>query len=125
ERDAPSGPVPPGSRTAAALDTYSAQPAVSVSTNSLTLDAGAKAILTVGMTGFELPPGAYEGFIHVLGTNSGVDERVPYWYGVGSATPARITILSTASNPSAGSTSQDAVLFRVTDASGITVPNVQ
>jgi subtilisin family serine protease len=125
ERDAPSGPVPPGSRTAAALDTYSAQPTVSVSTNSLTLDAGAKAILTVGMTGFELPPGAYEGFIHVLGTNSGVDERVPYWYGVGSTTPARITVLSTASNPSAGSTSQDAVLFRVTDASGITVPNVQ
>jgi minor extracellular serine protease Vpr len=120
-RDAPTGPVPPGSRTAEALATSGKEPVVTVSTHSLTLGAGASADITVGMTAFGLPAGAYEGFIHVLGTNSGVDERVPYWYGVGSPVPAHITVLQTVDSPKAGTFNQDAVLFRVTDANGITV----
>jgi len=124
ERDAPAGPIPPGSRTAAALDTYDAQPAVTVTPNVLTLAPGTRALLNVSITGFELPPGAYEGFLHVLGTSSGVDERVPYWYGVGSTLPVHITVLNTATTPTAGSMVPDAALFRVTDASGITVPGV-
>jgi minor extracellular serine protease Vpr len=122
-RDEPTVPVPPGSRTAAALET--SEPIVTISTHSLTLDAGSAAAVTVAMTGFGLPTGAYEGFIHVLGTTSGVDERVPYWYGVGSTVPAHITVLSTVNNPKAGTVNQDAVLFRVTDVSGITVPGVK
>ena len=120
-RDAPTGPVPPGSRTAEVLATSGKEPAVTLSTHSLTLDAGASADVTVGMTAFGLPAGAFEGFIHVLGTNSGVDERVPYWYGVASPIPAHITVLQTVNNPKAGSFNQDAVLFRVTDANGMTV----
>ncbi len=123
-RDAPTGPVPPGSRTAEVLATTGKEPIVTVSTHSLTLAAGASAEITVGMTGFGLPAGAYEGFIHVLGTISGVDERVPYWYGVGSTVAAHITALDTVSNPTAGTFQQDAVLFRVTDANGITVTGV-
>jgi minor extracellular serine protease Vpr len=120
-RDAPTGPVPPGSRTAEVLDTSGKEPVITVSTHSLTLGAGASADITVGMTAFGLPAGAYEGFIHVMGTNSGVDERVPYWYGVASTIPAHITVLQTVTNPKAGSFNQDAVLFRVTDANGMTV----
>ncbi len=120
-RDAPTGPVPPGSRTAEALDTSGKEPVVTVSTHSLTLGAGATANVTVGMTAFGLPAGAYEGFVHVMGTNSGVDERVPYWYGVASTIPAHITVLQTVNNPKAGSFNQDAALFRVTDANGMTV----
>src|SRR5438094_17844 len=120
-RDAPTGPVPPGSRTAEVLATSGKEPVVTLSTHSLTLDAGASADVTVGMTAFGLPAGAFEGFIHVLGTNSGVDERVPYWYGVASPIPAHITVLQTVNNPKAGSFNQDAVLFRVTDANGMTV----
>jgi len=120
-RDAPTGPVPPGSRTAEVLATSGKEPVITVSTHSLTLNAGASADITVGMTAFGLPAGAFEGFIHVMGTNSGVDERVPYWYGVASPIPAHITVLQTVNNPTAGTFSQDAVLFRVTDANGMTV----
>jgi subtilisin family serine protease len=120
-RDAPTGPVPPGSRTAEVLATSGKEPVVTVSTHSLTLNAGTSADITVGMTAFGLPAGAYEGFIHVMGANSGVDERVPYWYGVASPIPAHITVLQTVNNPKAGTFNQDAVLFRVTDANGMTV----
>jgi len=122
ERDAPLGPIPPGSRTATALQTYDGLPSVTVTPGTLTLAPGKSGLLTVSITGTNLPPGAYEGFVHVVGTNSRVDERVPYWYGVGSSEPARITLLNTATSPLAGSTVPDAALFRVTDANGITVP---
>jgi hypothetical protein len=56
-----------------------------------------------------------------MGTNSGVDERVPYWYGVASPIPLHITVLQTVDSPKAGSFNRDAVLFRVTDANGMTV----
>jgi hypothetical protein len=120
-RDAPTGPVPPGSRTAEVLATSGKEPVVTVSTHGLTLNAGTSADITVGMTAFGLPAGAYEGFIHVMGANSGVDERVPYWYGVASPIPAHITVLQTVNSPKAGTFNQDAVLFRVTDANGMTV----
>ena len=42
-RDAPTGPVPPGSRTAEVLATSGKEPVVTVSTHSLTLDAGTSA----------------------------------------------------------------------------------
>ena len=124
-RDAPSGPVPPGSRTAAALEALGKRPTITVSTNSLTLQPGASANVTVTITGFGLMPGAYEGFVHVVGATSGIDERIPYWYGVPSGIPVNLTILNTVTDAKAGALSQNAVYFRVTDASGITVPGVK
>ncbi|HUJ20805.1 MAG TPA: S8 family serine peptidase [Bryobacteraceae bacterium] len=122
ERDAPSGPVPPGSRTAELLATSGKQPSVNVATTSLTLNPGASADVIVNLTGSGIGPGAYEGYVHVVGGSSGVEERVPYWYAVGSGVPGHITILDTATDATAGSLTQDAALFRVTDANGITVP---
>jgi hypothetical protein len=124
-RDAPTGLVPPGSRTADALDTFSKQPIMSVSESSLTLAAGVSGAVTITMTGSGLPAGAYEGFIHVVGTHSGVDERVPYWYGVGSTAAAHLTVLDTATTPKAGALTPEAIEFRVTDATGLNVPGVQ
>src|SRR5205085_8822695 len=112
-------------RTDTILQTTGKQPSVTVSTHSLTLNAGGSAQVVVSMTGFGLSAGAYEGFIHVMGTNSGVDQRVPYWFGVASTTPARITILNSATNPAPGSFANDAAFFRVTDINGITVPGVK
>jgi len=108
-----------------ALDGLGKQPTVTVSAHSLTLQPRTSATVTVTMTGFGLSGGAYEGFIHVTGTNSGVDERVPYWYGVPSGVAVNLTILNTVMNAKAGTFNSDAVYFRVTDVSGITVPGVQ
>ncbi len=119
------GPAPSGSQTAGAPDTSSTQPLVSVSESSMTLNAGASGTLTVTMTGSGLPAGAYEGFIHLVGAKSGIDEHVPYWYGVGPGLPAHLTVLDMAPNPKAGALTQDAIEFRVTDASGINVSGVQ
>jgi hypothetical protein len=91
----------------------------------LTLNPRGKGAVTVTMNGNGLSPGAYEGFVHVLGTNSGVEERVPYWYGVGSTVPARITILDSTASGSPNAFVPDAVLFRVTDAAGINVPGLK
>lgn len=102
----------------------SAQPEVTVSTNSLTLNPRAKGLVTVTINGSGLAPGAYEGFIHFLGTKSGVEERVPYWYGVGSTVPAHLTVLDSTTTASPNAFVADAVLFRVTDAAGINVPGV-
>jgi hypothetical protein len=121
-RGAPTGFIPPGSRTATALETFGRIPTVTLSTYTLPLNPGASANVAVSMTGFDLSPGAYEGFIHVSGSRSGINERVPYWYGVPSGVPANITILLTDDSPSPGVFDTDAVLFRITDASGITVP---
>jgi len=71
-----------------------------------------------------LGPGEYEGFIAIQGAFSGRVARIPYWYGVASPTPAHITIFYVASQPGAGTLVQDAIKFRMTDASGIIVSSV-
>src|SRR5207245_2246744 len=68
--------------------------------------------------------GSYDSFIHILGAKSGVEARVPVWYGVASGVPVNITILNVKDKPSPGSFNTDAAFFRVTDASGITVPGL-
>jgi hypothetical protein len=66
-----------------------------------------------------LQPGAYEGLIVAQGTTSGVESRIPYWYAAGPGAPKRITLLSTDDAPRAGSSSSEAILFRVTDVAGV------
>jgi hypothetical protein len=121
QRNAPTGFVAPGSRTAVALETIGRIPAVTLSIYNLTLNPGASANVAVKMTGFGLAPGAYEGFIYILGSKSGVEERVPYWFAVPSGVAVNITVLDTADGATPGSLTSNAVLFRVTDANGLTV----
>ncbi|MFB3828201.1 MAG: S8 family serine peptidase [Bryobacteraceae bacterium] len=72
-----------------------------------------------------LTSGTYEGFLAVEGAVSGTRINVPYWYAVRSDEPAHITILDSLDSARRGSVQRDAVLFRVTDASGLPLPNVQ
>jgi minor extracellular serine protease Vpr len=107
-------------------------PAPTLGTQSLTIDPGKSADVQVRFSATGLTAGQYEGFVKVSGTVSGTEERAPYWYAVPSDTPARITLLNaqlfdpaTDNLWRAGSRLNDAFDFRITEASGIVLPNVQ
>jgi len=107
-------------------------PAPTLGTNSVTIDPGKSADVQVRFAASGLTAGQYEGFVKVSGTVSEIEERAPYWYAVPSETPARVTVLSALLfDPSAqdlwkvGARINDAIEFRVTDPSGIVLPNVQ
>ncbi len=114
------------SNVGAAADTFrilvvpskgAAAPAVSSATFDLA--AGANTAIPVQFSAGGLAPGQYEGYITIQGTHSGIATRVPYWYGVESTTPGYITILDSAASGAAGTVVTQAILFRVSDQSGI------
>ena len=99
----------------------------SLGQSSVTLDPGASASAPVSFPAAGLAPGQYEGTITVQGAQSNVAARIPYWYGAPTGIPAHITVLYNASSSeplTAGSRAQDAVVFRVTDASGLPVTDL-
>jgi len=96
-------------------------PAVS----SVALAAGTYSDVSFSFAASNLAAGDYEGFIVVQGANSGTVARIPYWYGVASPAPAHLTILYVSSaTATAGKEVDNAIWFRVTDASGIIVGSV-
>jgi subtilisin family serine protease len=100
-------------------------PAPVPSATSVQLGSDTYFDVPLSFTASGLGPGAYEGFVVIQGTNSGTVARIPYWYGVASSTPAYIAILVTPVTPPAAGTEVDAaILFRITDASGIVVSSV-
>jgi minor extracellular serine protease Vpr len=104
--------------------------APALGSNTLTIQPGQSASVPLTFTGSGLAPGQYEGFIKIRGTVSGIEERVPYWYAVASDVPATITPLyvkgdSDGIDYRAGVRINNAIYFRVTDPSGIVLPNVQ
>ncbi len=100
-------------------------PAPALSASTINLDPGASAQIAVNFSASALGPGQYEGFIQVADTSTGLAAQVPYWYAVASNTPAFITVLNGSQGVVQAQSSQDAVLFRVTDASGIALTNIQ
>ena len=94
-----------------------------MSADSLSLDPGASADIALTLSASNLAPGQYEGFIRVTDTATGLESRVPYWYAVRSDTPKYITIIDAITSGSANRSLRDAVLFRITDASGIPLPD--
>ncbi len=101
-------------------------PAPALSVDTLGLDPGASAQVGINFTASALPAGPYEGSIRVADTSTGTEMHVPYWYAVSSGVPKYITVLD--QQQSGGrplSTLSDAVLFRVTDASGIALTNIE
>lgn len=91
----------------------------------ISVSAGSTAELTVRLAddGY-LAPGAYEGYLVLRGQTSGSTLRIPYWYAVPGA-PDRVSILDWTSSARAGSALNGAVLFRVTDASGVTLTDIK
>jgi hypothetical protein len=101
-------------------------PAPQLSATLVQLAPGASASVSVLLQGSGIAPGQYEGYITVQGTQSSAASHAAYWYAVGSTAPAYITVLynagASASQPS-GSAIEDAVVFRLTDASGLPMPD--
>src|SRR5262249_21357413 len=103
-------------------------PAPTLGSSTLTIQPGQSASVPVNFTASGLTAGQYEGFVRIRGSISGVEERVPYWYGVASDVPATITALfvkgfDEPTEYRAGALVNNAIYFRVTDASGILIPN--
>jgi minor extracellular serine protease Vpr len=100
-------------------------PAPALSASTVSLDPGASVQIGVNFTASTLPPGQYEGYIRVADLSSGVESHVPYWYATPSDIPVNITVLNASQGAVQTQSGQDAVLFRVTDASGIAVTDIQ
>jgi hypothetical protein len=97
---------------------------------TVTIQPGQSANVPVTFTATGLAGGQYEGYVTILGSQSGVQERIPYWYGVPTNVPVNITpvFVSGADDGAtnkAGARINDAIEFRVTDSSGIIIPNPQ
>jgi hypothetical protein len=112
-------------------ETYSIQPVTStpgggptVATNSVQLAAGASVDVPVVWNAGGLAAGAYEGYLAITGS-SGTQTHIPYWYAVPSGIPARITVLDSITSGRRRSSQSDAVLFRITDASGLSMADAQ
>lgn len=93
---------------------------------SVQLAPGASVTIPVSLQA-SAAPGGYDGFINVQGSLSSFGTHVPYWYGVPSNQPAYITVLYNAGSAgalTAGSFVSQAVVFKVTDAAGLTVPGL-
>jgi subtilisin family serine protease len=98
-------------------------PVPQLGVSSVQLDPGMSAPIAVQLQTNALGPGGYDGYINVQGTLSAYVSHVPYWYGVPSNQPAHITVVYNAGSAgaSAGSFVSQAVVFKVTDAAGMTV----
>lgn len=83
------------------------------------LSAGASLEVPLSWVAAGLPRGTYEGFVTITGTTSGAQARIPYWYAVTSPAPVHITILDSLDGARRGGLQQNAILFRVTEASGL------
>jgi minor extracellular serine protease Vpr len=92
---------------------------------SIQLDPGAFVQIPVRFSADGLSAGTYDGFIQIQGVQSSVLTRVPYWHGVASGQPARITTLRVSGGGSPGTTVANAILFRVTDENGLPVTDAQ
>jgi minor extracellular serine protease Vpr len=91
-------------------------------TQSMSVEAGGSAAVTVTLKGVDLPAGAYQGFIVVRGETAPVSARIPYFYEVKGASPAKVSVAAAPSAPQAGT--NFLVLFRVFDAGNVPLTSV-
>jgi len=94
-------------------------PVPAVSTDSLQLASGASEKIILRFTATALEPGEYQGFLQIRSVVTAQPMRVPYWYAVPAATPAYIAILQWSEPEVAGAFLRDAIVFRVTERSGL------
>jgi hypothetical protein len=105
-----------------------AGPAPTVSAAQVTLDAGKSATLDVLFRADGLPGGERNGLFIIRGNASGSQIYVPYWHGVPTNVPSKISLLY--SDESAPSSAVAYIYFRLLDADGLPVvgsapPDVQ
>lgn len=102
-----------------------AGPAPAVSTNAVQLAPGASTDVVVSFSGTAMNAGDYQGVVKIQGTRTGSPTKVPYWYGIALNTPSHVTILDTRLKLKAGESYDNAIVFRVTDSSGIALPKLK
>lgn len=100
-------------------------PAPMVSTGSLQLAPGASGQITLRFTAAALEPGEYQGFLLVQGSGMAQPARVPYWYAVPATTPQHLTVLQARETGAAGAFLRYAIVFRITERSGIPLLDTQ
>ncbi|MCZ2147472.1 MAG: S8 family serine peptidase [Bryobacterales bacterium] len=99
----------------------------SLSAASVPLASGQSASVSLTLAAGSLAPGEYQGYVRVRGTATNSEMRIPYWYGVASATPKFIKVSAGLPVP-AGAPRRGLFFFRITDAIGIPIratPTVQ
>jgi hypothetical protein len=101
---------------AAAPQSGDAAPAIA---GTIEMAAGASVNLPVSWNAAGQAPGTYQGVITITGASSGTRIKVPYWYAVATDVPANITILDSTDSGRRGSLQRQAVMFRITDVSGL------
>ena len=99
-------------------------PSPVVGTTVVELEAGASVDVPVTWNVSGVATGTYEGFLIVQGASSGTEIRVSYWYAATSGAPAHITLFDSVESARRGSLLRDAILFRVTDLSGLALTDV-
>ena len=87
--------------------------------NTISIDPGASQKITLQLNASGLAGGAYQGYVRVQSSRSGVETHIPYWYAVPGSAPAFIGILAADQTDTPGRIATQAFTFRVTDASGI------
>jgi minor extracellular serine protease Vpr len=95
-----------------------------VDQTSLNLGPGQSATVNVSVPGGVVGSGEYEGAIHIQGNNTATDTHLMYWFGVPSSTPYLLTDMGSDTADTHGQTIPAAVIFRITDGSGIYMSNI-
>jgi minor extracellular serine protease Vpr len=100
-------------------------PAPAAGAATVELAPGATVEVPVSWSVRGIATGTYDGFLTVTALSSGARINIPYWYAATSGTPAHITVLDSVTSGRRGSIQRDAILFRVTDVSGVALAGVQ
>jgi hypothetical protein len=85
------------------------------------IQPGGSVSIAVQFSTAGLSAGQYEGFIVIQGASAPVPTRVPYWIGIGSGTPAYVTVLLPSGPAKAGSSVTQGAIFHITDSAGLPV----
>lgn len=100
-------------------------PVLTLSASSLTLASGESVDVGIEFAASTLAEGQYRGVIYIRSQNGGLETRVPYWYAVASRTPGSVAVLHTEESGPPGRTVPDAIIYRITDSSGVIIPDAE
>jgi subtilisin family serine protease len=92
-------------------------PVPAASDSAVQLEPGSSKDITVKFQGSGLSAGQYQGFLVIRGTQSDVDTKLPFWYGVPSQVATKITVFDPPASGRRSST--QTIYFRPVDAVGI------
>jgi minor extracellular serine protease Vpr len=96
-------------------------PTPSFGSGTVDVGNGSSVNVPVNWQATGLKDGSYEGVLTITAASTGKVVHVPYWYAATSGTPAQITVMNVSTGGRRGALVRQAVLFRITDVSGVTL----